>query len=218
MQVGHQFKYMNEGAQPGGTVTELRDDYIKIENSPIDVDADGANGQFGKEPAYAPDGWGKTLDTIADGGWSGVVGGEDNPAIQGDSDPCPGAYVSPTSLRLKKPDGSFFEERDPMGYVDAASVPFLVICGEVLDSVPGIIFGCRAVLTNQSTKEKVEAVCGDGGNSNEMGEISYAAAQALGIKGASPLSIPDDAPLITMEIYPGTAAVVDGVTYPLQSS
>ena len=104
-----------------------------------------------------------------------------------------------------------------MKYVDAATVPYLVICPELRDSVGPIVMGCRAVLTNTEKNIKIEAVVGDGGNSNEMGEISQAAADQLSIP-ATAKSVNTEANLLTMEIYPGTAAVVDGVTYPLQPS
>lgn len=216
-EIGHIFKN-------GGTLTEFGNDYIKIEGSQVEIDADGANGQHGQPPAYAPEGYGgpKPLDVLADAGssgdWYGVVtDGSGNPIVQSQSEPCPGAYVSPTSLRLKQEDGSFFPETDPMGYVDAATVPFLVICPELLDGVAPIVMGCRAVLTNTENNTTIEAVVADGGNTNEMGEISYAAAKALGNLG-TPLAVYNEGHLLTMEIYPGTAAVVDGVTYPLQAS
>ena len=80
-----------------------------------------------------------------------------------------------------------------------------------------IVLGCRAVLTNTENNITIEAVVADGGNTNEMGEISYAAAQALGNLG-TPLSVNNEGHLLTMEIYPGVPAVVNGVTYPLQPS
>ncbi len=208
----------------GGKLTEFRDDYIKIEGSQVDIDADGANGQHGKAPAYAPDGYGgpKPLDVLQDAGspgdWYGIVtDSSGDPIVQRGSDPCPGAYVSATSLQLLKPDGSHYEATDPMAYVDAATVPFLVICPELRVAVKPIVFGCRAVLTNTENNVTIEAVVADGGNRNTMGEISYAAAQQLGNLG-TPLSVNNEGHLLTIEIYPGTAAVVDGVTYPLQPS
>lgn len=77
--------------------------------------------------------------------------------------------------------------------------------------------GCRAVLTNTEKNIKIEGVVGDGGNSNEMGEISRAAAEQLSIPGNA-RDVETSAPLLQMEIYPGVPAVVNGVTYPLQSS
>src|ERR1700739_1998894 len=73
------------------------------------LDGDGANGQFGQPPCYAPASFtGKTLDVLANAGRPGncfgvVTGtGEQHatPVVQGPQDPCPGAYVSATSLHL----------------------------------------------------------------------------------------------------------------------
>src|SRR5215470_2775889 len=78
------------------------------------LDGDGANGQFGQPPCYAPESFaGKTLDVLANAGgpgnWFGVVtdtGREDGtPVVQGPQDPCPGACVSATSLHLPGQDG-----------------------------------------------------------------------------------------------------------------
>ena len=215
LEINHQFK-------DGGILTEIRDDYIRIEKSTVDIDADGANGQHGKPPAYAPESFGETLDILRDAGrpgkwWALATDSSGQPIVQGKSDPCPGAYISETSLHLPKPDGSEFDPTDPMCYVDAATVPFLVICPELVRSVKPVVMGCRAVLTNTAKSIKIEAVVADGGNSNEMGEISLAAAQQLQIPGNA-RGVDTSEPLLTMEIYPGVAAVVDGVTYPLQPS
>jgi hypothetical protein len=67
----------------------------------------------------------------------------------------------------------------------------------------------------------VEAVVADTGPSNHLGEISVACAQAIGVPigtthpansgGAS-------SPSIGYQLFPGTAAVIKGVRYPLQRS
>lgn len=218
MQIGHVF--IN-----GGRLTELRQDYIKIEGSQVAIDVDGANGQNGQPPAYAPAGWGHTLDSLGDAGhpgnWWALVtdNGErtGEPVTQQAGDPCPGAYISMSSLHLRNADGSAREATDPFRYVDAATVPFLVVCPQVIEAVDPIVMGCRAVLTNTKNNISIEAVVADGGNTNEMGEISLAAAQALQIPGNAH-GVNTSEHLLTMEIYPGVAAVVNSVTYPLQHS
>ena len=194
------------------------------------LDGDGANGQFGGDPCYAPSSYpGKTLDVIGNAGgpgnWFGVVTdtGEDNgePIIQGDSDPCPGAYVSATSLHLPGPDGKPLPHSSPFKYVDSATVPFIVVPPLIIKGVAGIVMGCRAIVTNTKNGKSVEAVVADGGPSNHLGEISVACAKAIGVPtgtthpanggGAS-------SPNIHYQLFPGVAAVVNGVTYPLQSS
>src|SRR4051795_6503541 len=82
------------------TITEENDDSVTF-SAGATLDGDGANGQGGEAPCYAPSGWGHTLDVIGNAGgpgdWYGVVtdsGDEDgNPVVQGKNDPCPGAYV-----------------------------------------------------------------------------------------------------------------------------
>ncbi len=218
LQPGHSFKN-------GGVLTQISNTYIKIEQSQVDIDADGANGQFGQPPAYAPKTYPKaTLDNLGDAGrpgnWWALAtdnGHSDgDPIVQTAGQPAPGAYISETSLRLLNAAGTF-DRKDPMCYVDAATVPYLVICPELLRAVSPIVMGCRAVLTNTENGKQVDAVVADGGNSNEMGEISLAASQALGIRGNA-RGVEDTGRLLTIEIYPGVAAVVNGVTYPLQHS
>src|SRR5436190_8751147 len=105
--VGHSFKN-------GGILTQFGDTYIRIEQSQVDIDADGANGQHGLPPAYAPSSYGApALDNLGDAGrpgnwWAlatdnGHADGE--PIVQTQGQPCPGAYISETSLRLFKADG-----------------------------------------------------------------------------------------------------------------
>jgi len=219
LQLEHSFKN-------GGVLTHLDDNLIRVERSQVAVDADGANGQKGLPPAYAPSSFHHpTLDNLGDGGrpgnWWALVtdNGHDDgePILQVAGQPWPGAFISKTSLRLPRPDGSPFNRKDPMCYVDAATVPFLVICPELVSAVGPIVMGCRAVLINSLNNRRIEAVVADGGNSNEMGEISLAALQRLGIAGSA-RGVETTARLLTMEIYPGVAAVVDGITYPLQHS
>src|ERR1700751_313111 len=78
------------------------------------LDGDGANGQFGQPPCYAPESFpGKTLDVLANAGrpgnWFGVVTDtgrvDGTPVVQGAQDPCPGAYVSATALHLPGQNG-----------------------------------------------------------------------------------------------------------------
>lgn len=216
LKIGHEFKNL-------GVLTALSDSLITIEQSKVDIDADGANGQFGAPPCYAPNGWGVTLDNLYDAGhdgdwWALATDNEKssgNPLIQSPSDPCPGAYISQTSLHLLDKNGNALSYSNPFKYVDAATVPFLVICPELRNAVAPKFFGCRAVLTNTENGTTCEAVVADGGNSNEMGEISLGAARALSIPGDA-RGVGTSNRLLKIDIYPGVNAVVNGVTYPLQ--
>ena len=194
------------------------------------LDGDGASGQFGSPPCYAPASFGgQTLDILANAGhpgnWFGVVTDTNQktgtPVIQGADDPCPGAFVSATSLHLPDANGDKLPHTSPFKYVDSATVPFMVVPPMIVNGVAGIVLGCRCVVTNTRNGRSVEGVVADGGPSNHLGEISVACAKAIGVPtgtahpanggGAS-------APTIQYQLFPSTAAVVNGVTYPLQPS
>ncbi len=194
------------------------------------LDGDGANGQFGQSPCYAPASYhGPTLDVLGNAGgpddWYGVVtdtGDEKGtPIVQKATDPCPGAYISATSLHLLDDNGQRLPASSPFKYVDSATVPFIVVPPMIVKAVAGIVLGCRCVVTNSRTGKTTEAVVADTGPRNHLGEISVACAKAIGVPtgtthpanggGAS-------SPTIHYQLFPGKAAVVNGVTYPLQHS
>jgi hypothetical protein len=194
------------------------------------LDGDGANGQAGQSPCYAPLSYGgSTLDVIGNAGrpgnWWGVVtdNGQANgtPIVQGESDPAPGAYISMTALNLFGPDGAALPDSSPFKYVDSATVPYISLPAIVIQSARGVVVGCRCVVTNRQNGASVVGVVADSGNNDHIGEISAACAKALGLRvgilheanggGASRA-------IIGYEFFPDTAAVVNGVTYPLQPS
>jgi len=217
------------GTIQGRDIVEESDGSV-IFSAGATLDGDGANGQFGGLPCYAPESYQKpTLDVLANAGgpgnWFGVV--TDNgkktgtPIIQGNSDPCPGAYVSATSLHLFDHNGNPLPPSSPFKYVDSATVPFIAVPPLIIRGVVGIVLGCRCVVTNSRTDQSVEAVVADVGPADHLGEISVACAKAIGVpigtthpanSGGAP------SPTIHYQLFPGTAAVVNGVTYPLQHS
>ena len=108
------------------------------------LDGDGANGQFGQPPCYAPASFtGKTLDVLANAGrpgnFFGVVtdtGKEDGtPIVQGPHDPCPGAFVSATSLHLPGPDGKWLPDSSPFKYVASTTVSFVVVPPMIIEEL-----------------------------------------------------------------------------------
>jgi hypothetical protein len=217
------------GTIHGSDIIE-EDDLSVTFSSGATLDGDGANGQFGGDPCYAPSSYsGKTLDDIRNAGgpgnWFGVVtdtGKETGtPIVQGLGDPRPGAYVSATSLHLPGADGKPLPHSSPFKYVDSATVPFIVVPPMIIKGVTGIVMGCRAVVTNTKNGKKTEAVVADGGPSNHLGEISVACAKAIGVPTGTTHPANGggaDAPDIHYQLFPGVAAVVNGVTYPLQHS
>lgn len=213
------------GTINGHAIEELPDGSV-IFTSGATLDGDGANGQFGGPPCYAPIGYkGVTLDVIGNAGgpgnWYGVVtDAKGHPFVQTSDDPCPGAHVSATSLHLPWPGGNARSARDPFKYVDSSTVPFIVVPPMIVKSVKGIVMGCRATVTNSHTGQTVEAVVGDGGPRDHLGEISVACARAIGVptggRFAANSGGADSG--IHYQIWPGVPAVVNGVTYPLQGS
>jgi len=218
------------GTIDGVNITE-EDDKSVTYTAGAHLDGDGANGQFGEAPCYAPKSFsGKTLDALANAGgpgnWYGVVtdNGERNgtPVVQGAGDPCPGAYLSATALHLPDQDGKPLPRSSPFRYVDSATVPYIVVPPIIISGVAGVVLGCRATVTNTSNGKSVEAVVADVGPKDKIGEISVACAKAIGVSDDSATHPANsggvDAHIIHYQLFPGVAAVVDGVTYPLQHS
>jgi hypothetical protein len=93
----------------------------------------------------------------------------------------------------------------------------------IIEGVEGVVLGCRAAVTNTANGRSVEAVVADGGPSNKLGEIRLACARAIRVPvdEASPHPANSggaDSHIIRYQLFPGTTATVDGVTYPLQPS
>lgn len=138
----------------------------------IDVD--------GSPRAYHPQ-KGKGLDLLGNAGkqgrWWGLA--TDNgkmsgtPVIQKMSDPAPGFYVSTTSLCDKSKGLA-----DPARYVDAESIPFIVLPrSHGSDALTGDL----GVVINLKTQQHVGVIFADIGPKGHLGEASMAAARAIGI-------------------------------------
>jgi hypothetical protein len=221
------------GTIGGSDIIENADNSVTF-TAGATLDGDGANGQFGGFPCYAPASYaGGTLDLLANAGhpaskgkpanWYGVV--TDNgkatgtPIVQSATDPCPGAYVSATSLHLFDGKGHPLPDSSPFKYVDSATVPFIAVPPLIIHKVAGIVLGCRCEVTNTKTGKTVVGVVADVGPNKHLGEISVACAKAIGVPVGSthPASSGGaSSPDIEYKLFPGIAAVVNGVTYPLQ--
>lgn len=178
----------------------------------LDIDADGAY------RAYHPDnrsGLDDLRNAHTGSDWYGCVTVHGEPAVQGPDDPAPGFYVSATSLHLAHEDGSQRAATDPRKYVDAETVPFIVVPPQIVRGVAGIVLGCKARITDTRSGRSVDCVVGDTGPRSKDGEASVAAAKALGIPSSARTG-GEDAPVFLYELWPGVPAVVNGVTYPLQ--
>ena len=186
----------------------------------MQIDADGANGQTNGIPVYAPKGYSPApLDYLANAGgpgdWYGVVtdtGGNDGrPIKQAKGDPAPGAYVSATSYR--------WPERariNPLAYVDAASVPYIVLPSPWRRSAIGVVLGCKATVEDTKTGRILNAAgVLDFGPRSKLGEASIACADYFGIP-SSPKDGGTSEKRFIYAFYPGIPAVINGVTYQLQ--
>jgi len=195
------------------TIIEEDDGRVHF-NADMDIDADGAY------RAYHPDnksGLDNLNNAHSGDDWFGcvTVGGE--PVIQGPDDPAPGFYVSATSLHLLQPDGTVYPRTNPRGYVDAESVPFIVVPPAVVEGVAAVVLGCQARITDTRNGKSVDCVVADTGPKVKTGEASIAAAKALGVPSSARTG-GEEKPVFTYDLWPGVPAVVNGVTYPLQHS
>jgi len=161
------------------------------------IDADGAF------RAYHPsDRLG--LDSLAHAGhrgdWWALV--TDNgktsgrPVVQGKSDPAPGYYVSTTALY----DPNNPNTRDPHRYVDAATIPYIVLHPTALNHAR---LGDFATVVNfQNGKISAAIVADESAPDLPVGEGSIALAEALGIN-SSPRHGGKDGGVAYL-IYPGS--------------
>lgn len=184
------------------------------------IDADGANGQTGGVPVYAPKGFTPApLDFLANAGgpgnWFGIVTDtnrpDGRPIKQGVGDPAPGAFVSDTSYRW--PERA---RTDPLAYVDAASVPYIVLPAPWRALAVGVVLGCMATVEDTKTGRILDAAgVLDFGPRAKLGEASIACADFFGIP-SSPKNGGTSEKRFIYTFFPGIAAVINGVTYQLQ--
>ncbi|HKP04456.1 MAG TPA: hypothetical protein VJU77_13975 [Chthoniobacterales bacterium] len=186
----------------------------------MEIDGDGANGQTGGVPVYAPKGYTPAcLDFIENAGkpgnWFGVVTDtgkpNGNPVEQDDDGPAPGAYVSATSYRWPQ-----LSRIDPLAYVDAAGVPYIVLPSHWRILAVGVVLGCKATVKDTKTGKVLNAAgVMDFGPKAKLGEASIACAKFFGIP-SSPKNGGTSQKRFIYTFFPGVPAVINGVTYQLQ--
>jgi len=172
-----------------------------------DIDADGANGQNGGPAAYMSDNSG--TEYLANGGMA-IVGGKvicaepwakDIVILGADDQPrvFPGGIIaSKTWYRHRdKP------EDDPSAYVDSETVPYIVVPPLIIWNTKGIVRGSKARVTRGELT--VDCVVADRGPTTKIGELSIAAARALGLN-PSPRNGGTEEQELFYELWPGIAA------------
>ena len=172
-----------------------------------DIDADGANGQNGQLAAYRSNDNGS--EYLANGGMA-ISGGRvicahswarDIVILGNDNEPkiFPGGIIA--SCTWYKVPGLALD--DPAAYVDAQTVPYIVVPPIIVQHTAGVVRGCRARATLNG--RSVDCVVADKGPSTKIGELSIAAAVALGIP-SSPRSGGRSQHDILYELWPGVPA------------
>jgi len=172
-----------------------------------DIDADGANAQNGAPAAYKTDDTG--TEYLANGGMKIVKGkvicakswARDIVILDADNEPkvFPGGIIA--SMTWYRYPGK--ARNDPAAYVDSETVPYIVVPPLVIQSTAGIVRGCKAQVTWQG--KTVDCVVADRGPSRKVGELSIAAARALGLP-FSPRNGGTEKPDVLYQLWPGVAA------------
>lgn len=189
-----------------GTVSVVQDDDGRVHwTSGGAIDADGANGQRGARFAYREDDEG--LDYLEnagwpDGSWQNVLMDRGDGTPFSDAD---GNIYSKTTYAWK---GRPITTR----YVDSATVPYVVVNPHVRLRAVGVVMGCRAKITYR--RRSIAAVVADVSGGSRIGELSMAAAEALGIESSPRRGGVDHG--VRFEMWPGSAAIVNGELYELQ--
>jgi hypothetical protein len=169
--------------------------------------ADGANGQHGAPPAYRADDSGS--DLLANGGmklvdgkvtcahdWSRnvvVLGPDNQPRVFGG-----GMIASMTWYRIPGK-----QRDDPAAYVDAETVPYIVVPPMVVRKTYGVVRGAKARATWNG--RSVDCVVAELGPHDRIGEMSIAAARELGIP-ANPRHGGLERAEVLYELWPDVAA------------
>src|SRR5438477_3861858 len=160
-------------------ITVIQDDDGRVHwQGGAAVDADGSNGQNGNPFAYRKDD--KGLDALANAGypnrsWRDVLAAD--PQTGKPKDDGNGNWYSKTTYEWK---GRPVETR----YVDSTTVPYVVVNPHVRMKAKGVVIGCKARVTYKSGKKKakkIDAVVADVSGGADIGELSIAAAEELGI-------------------------------------
>ena len=164
------------------------------------IDCDGAPN------AYGPQG-SKALDYLANAGHPGKWWGietdtgkpEGSPIKQGAADPCPGFYVSSTSLVDK-----YYGRSNPRRYVDSTKVPYIALPKVFLNAEDWKVkIGDLAmVVPRNGTGPMSAAIFADVGPKGKLGECSVCLADRVGVPSSPKNGGTKD--LFSYVLFPGS--------------
>jgi hypothetical protein len=99
-------------------------------------------------------------------------------------------------------------------FLNADKDKYIVVPPQIRSMVPPTVMGCQARLRHLDTDISHAAVTGDIGPEEKTGEAAYCLAKIVNPKITH--NTGDDRLLYFYELWPGKAAVVDGVKYKLE--
>ena len=99
--------------------------------------------------------------------------------------------------------------------LNAYQVPFVVVPPLVCQKTRGMVLGSECLVTHTLNRRQVRCVVGDLGPKSKVGELSVAAARAIGVP-SNPVTGGESRKIIDYEISVGKPAVINGVRYTLK--
>jgi hypothetical protein len=188
----------------GIPVIQDSDGRVHFHNAAGRIDADGAYRAYHRDNKSGLD---DLRNAGGPGNWYGIVTDDiGHPIVQGLDCPAPGFYISATAYQWKQ-----FHPFNPSRYVDSETVPYVVVSPLIRNAARGIVLGCKAIITYHG--RTINAVVADIGPRKKIGELSIAAAKALGFPHSPRTGGVESG--VTYELWPGVPAVVNGITYDL---
>jgi hypothetical protein len=102
-------------------------------------------------------------------------------------------------------------------FVDPYNVPYIVVPPLIIEGCDPTVLGCQGAIVNLKNGQSTPAGVFEIGPDEKLGEASCEAAGRVGLS-SSPIDGGTDEHIILYAIWPGIAAVIDGITYKLQPS
>jgi hypothetical protein len=102
-------------------------------------------------------------------------------------------------------------------FLNPVTVPYVVVPPFIIQSVDPVVLGSESEVENLKNKMVTDAICGEVGPDDKLGEASMNCARRVGLN-PNPNYGGTDEKIIRYTIYIGEPAVVDGVKYKLQAS